>query len=116
MSNREATTTARRIIDAWVSEAREDGKSDVYGSKRKVARYTWDRPLEMLVGEQINYVYARDISSNGLGLVCKFRPRPQEVVHIRSSDAEPWIRCRVAHVTQTVGAYKIGVELRFDVE
>lgn len=112
----QASAAARAVILSWVDEAQSEGKTDAYRSKRALPRHTWDRPLEMLIEDKVEYVYARDINSKGVGLVCKTRLQPQGVVHIRSNDAEPWVRCRVVHVTQTVGAYKVGVELRFELD
>jgi hypothetical protein len=105
---------ARSVIAKWLSDAQSAGASDVYESKRHHMRFTWDRPLELMAHEQLHYVYSRDISDAGIGLLCKFHLDAGEVVYVRSSEEDPWVRCRVAHATPTIGAYKVGVELIFD--
>jgi hypothetical protein len=72
--------------------------------------------MELLVDEHIHYVYSRDISEAGIGLLCKFRMVAGDVAYVRGEEGEPWIRCRVAHATPTVGAFKVGAELVFDLE
>jgi hypothetical protein len=108
------TTDARRIVQSWLNEARCFGEKDSYEAKRGHPRYTWNRTMELQVDRTMVYVRSRDICETGIGLVCRCVFPEGVPVHIRRNEGDPWVPARVAHVTQTLGAYKVGVELRFE--
>ncbi|HRX85361.1 MAG TPA: PilZ domain-containing protein [Phycisphaerae bacterium] len=108
------TLSPRQVVQQWLDSAMREGQLDAYEAKRSAARCSWQYPLELLVGDELVYVQCRDICAGGIGLVCKRNLTPDEPVYIRRSENEPWVKCRVAHVTRSIGAFKIGVELTFD--
>jgi hypothetical protein len=110
------TLTPRQVIQNWLDAATCNGQLDNYEAKRQEARCSWQQPLELRIGDEIAYVQCRDICAGGIGLVAKRPLRLDQEVFVRSGEDEPWIKCRVAHVTRTVGAFKVGVELTFDLD
>lgn len=110
------TLSPRQTVQHWLDSALREGQLDAYEAKRSAARCTWPHPLELRIGEEILYVQCRDICEGGVGLVCKRNLKHDQSVYIRRSDAEPWVKCRVAHVTGSIGSFKVGVELSFDFE
>jgi hypothetical protein len=56
-------------------------------------------------------VNSYDISSLGAGIIIRHALQTGDVVQLRRDPHEPWIPLRVAHVTQTVGGYRIGLRL-----
>jgi hypothetical protein len=108
------TAQARETILNWMKEARFFGEKDEDVTKRANPRYTWKRPMELLVDDRIFYVYSRDISEDGIGLTCRRRLGEGAQVRVRRDSNDSWVPARVAHCTDTVGAFKVGVELTFD--
>jgi hypothetical protein len=108
------TSDARRIVQSWLKEARCFGERDSYEAKRGHPRYTWNRTMELQVEDTMVYVRSRDICETGIGLVCRGVFKEGAAVRIRRNEDDPWVPARVAHVTQTLGAYKVGVELQFE--
>jgi hypothetical protein len=108
------TPDVREIVENWLEEARLFGEPDNHDIKRSCRRYAWHRPMELRAGKRIYYVYSRDISEEGIGLVCRDRLTDATQVELRRDENDPWVPARVAHCTQTVGAYKVGIELTFE--
>ena len=108
------TAQARETTLNWMKEARLFGEKDEDVTKRANPRYTWKRPIELLVDDRIFYVYSRDISEDGIGLTCRHRLGEGTYVRVRRDSNDSWVPARVAHCTDTVGAFKVGVELMFD--
>ena len=108
------TLNPRQVVDLWLDSAHAVGQLDTYEAKRRDARCSWRQPMELRIGDEINYVQCRDISAGGIGLTSKCVLERDQEVHIRRGEHEPWIRCHVTHVTRTIGAFKVGVELVFD--
>ena len=108
------TAQFREVVANWLEEARVFGELDPQGYKRAHPRYAWNRPMELLMDGKTQYVYSRDISESGIGLVCRHRLHEGMHVGIRRDANDPWIPTSVAHCTQTVGAFKIGAELVFE--
>jgi len=107
-------SASRDIVRQWLETAEQGGQLDSYEAKRGEVRCSWPQPLELLVDGEVVYVQARDVSEKGIGLVAKRDLQLDESVQVRRGPSEPWVKCRVAHVTRTIGAFKIGVELSFD--
>jgi hypothetical protein len=108
------TLTPAQVVQDWVESAQTSGQEDSYEAKRDQARCSWPQPLELLVDGEVVYVRARDICGKGTGLITKRNLNVDEEVFVRRDASEPWIKCRVTHVTKTIGSYKIGAELLFD--
>jgi len=108
------TASPRQVVQHWLDTAVRDGHIDSYEAKRTAARCSWHQPMELRIGDETTYVQCRDVSPNGVGLVARRNLDLDQQVFIRQGDHEPWVKCRVAHVTRSVGAYKVGVELAFD--
>lgn len=106
---------ARSAVRRWLEIAMSEGEKDPYGSKRGHPRYVWYRTVELLVDGVVLYARSRDICETGIGLVCKKRLQEHQKVYVRCDDGDPWVPGRVAQVTQSVGAFKAGVELTFEV-
>lgn len=113
-----ATTDMDRVretVQAWITEAQEcDSDQDAYGSRRDNIRTDWYCQMELLVGDQIVYANARNISGTGIGLICKKPLDAYQEIFVRRDENDPWVPCRVRHVTETIGAAKVGVELSFE--
>jgi hypothetical protein len=107
-------TSPREIVREWLETAEQSGQLDSYEAKRGETRCSWPQPLELLVDGEVVYVQARDVSEGGIGLVAKRDLHLDQHVQVRRGPSEPWVKCRVAHVTRTIGAFKVGVELTFD--
>ena len=106
-------TEAIDIVRQWVREAQLVGDGDCFAGKRGQPRYPWQRPMELLIGGEVLYVQSRDISIDGLGLFCRRNLPQHDIVQIRRDENDPWVPARVAHVTQTVGGSKVGLDLDF---
>ena len=115
MSERD-TMSPRQVVDGWIEDAASQGEFDTYNAKRNQARCSWHQPMELLIDNEIVYVQCRDISNTGVGLVTKRNLNMDQTVHVRRDERDPWIQCRVAHVTRSVGAFRIGTELAFDID
>jgi len=105
----------RTTVGEWLEIAMCEGEEDVYEGKRRDTRYTWNCQMELLVDDEILYVVSRDISQAGIGLVSKKRLCLNALVHIRHQETDPWVPAYVTHVTDTIGAQKVGIELSFDI-
>jgi hypothetical protein len=92
-----------------------EGEKDPYRSKRGHPRYVWHRTVELLVDSAVVYGRSRDICEAGIGLVCKKRLQEHQRVYIRCDENDPWVPTRVAQVTQSIGEFKAGMELTFEV-
>jgi len=110
------TLSPREVVDRWIEDAEGIGEVDTYEAKRQQARCSWQQPMELLVDNEIVYVQCRDICPSGVGLVGKRNLNLDQIVHVRRDESDPWVRCRVAHVTRTIGAFRIGIELAFEFE
>lgn len=110
------TADPSTIIQQWLEEARASGEADAYDAKRAQRRYAWYQPLELKVGDRIYYINSRDINEEAVGVTCRHELRVGDIVYLRRDASEPWVRSRVKHVTQTVGSYKAGIQLFFDIE
>jgi len=108
--------SARQAIINWLEEAKFFGVYDPHVIKRTQVRFEWTRPMEMMVDGKMHYIYSRDINEEGIGLTCRERLHDHSRVHIRRDSNDPWVPARVAHCTQTVGAFKIGIQLVFDLD
>ena len=105
---------ARQIVETWLEDARDMGQEEVRPSKRGDRRFLWNQTMELLIDQKVHYVQGRDVCERGVGLVCRVDFPIDGSVHLRRDEQDPWVRCRVAHVTPTIGAYRTGVELLFD--
>lgn len=108
------TLSPQETVRSWLESAEEGGQLDSYEAKRGQVRCSWPQPLEMLIDGELVYVQSRDICEGGIGLVAKRELSLDQKVQVRRGPSEPWVNCRVAHVTRTIGAFKVGVELAFD--
>ncbi len=108
------TSEVREVVANWLQEAKLFGEPSSHDIKRSRRRYAWHRPMELRAGKRICYVYSRDISEDGIGVVCRNRLGETTRVELRRDENDPWVPARVAHCTQTVGAYKVGIELSFE--
>lgn len=106
---------SREVIVNWLEEAKFFGQKDPHAVRRADPRYTWTRPMELMVDGTIHYVYTRDVSRDGVGLTCRERLDDESRVQLRRDSNDPWVPARVVHCTQTVGAFKIGIDLAFEV-
>lgn len=111
---RVSTSEVREVVANWLQEAKMFGEVDTRDIKRSRRRYSWRRPMELRAGKRMHYIYSRDISEDGIGVVCRSRLGEATQVELRRDENDPWVPARVAHCTQTVGAYKVGIELAFD--
>ncbi len=109
-----AVVDARAVVRQWLNEAMQCGSLDAYQAKRRSLRVRWDRPLELQIDGELIYVHARDVSEAGVGLCIRRRLARNQQVLVRRQEGQPWIPCRVVHVTPSVGSLKMGVELEFD--
>ncbi|MCP4590462.1 MAG: PilZ domain-containing protein [bacterium] len=109
-----ATADARALVAEWLEAAKACGEADSYPGKRRHVRWVWDQPLQIQTAEGVHYVRSRDVSETGIGLVCRLDLPSRMAVRIRRDESEPWVRARVTHSTQTVGAFKTGVDLTFE--
>lgn len=105
---------ARETVEEWLAEARSGPRQEPQPTKRTEPRYPWNEPMELMDGEHVHYVHCRDISTRGAAVLCRIALDDAARVYLRRDERDPWIRCRVAHCTPTVGAYRVGVELHFD--
>lgn len=113
-----ATTDMDRVretVQSWMDAALEGGaEQDTYGSRRDNLRTDWYCQMEVLVGDEIIYANARNISGTGIGLILKKPLDAYQEIFVRRDENDPWVPCRVRHVTETIGAAKVGVELSFE--
>lgn len=110
----EDVTESQRTVAEWLACAKSTQRAEPQPSKRSEVRYPWNMPMEMLASEHVHYVHCRDISSRGIGLICRIALCVDQRVYLRRDEQDPWVPCRVAHCTETVGANRVGVELHFD--
>jgi hypothetical protein len=107
----------RETVQSWIDMAVQAGsEQDTYNSRRGNLRTDWYYPLELLVGDKVYYANARDISETGIGLVCRQSLDVETDIFVRRDENDPWVPCRVRHVTETIGASKVGVEVSFELE
>jgi hypothetical protein len=67
--------------------------------------------LELRVDSEILHAGGCDISSDGVGVLCRRKFTAGQVVALRRDPDEPWVPMRVAHCTQTVGGYRSGLRM-----
>ena len=106
---------ARETIRKWneLAEAAQGKSPDEF--RRDQPRTDWVVPMELNVEGDVLYVRSRDISAEGLGLICRAKFSEGKLVQVRQDQSEPWVPARVVHVTQTIGGHKVGVTLKFEV-
>ncbi|HRX84980.1 MAG TPA: PilZ domain-containing protein [Phycisphaerae bacterium] len=104
----------RFTVDGWLAEARSFPRAEPEPTKRAEMRYPWNVPMELMDGQHVHYVHCRDISAQGAGVLCRMLLPDNARVYLRRDERDPWVRCRVAHCTPTVGSYRVGIELLFD--
>lgn len=75
----------------------------------------WERAIQLRHKDKVCPASIRDVSPSGIGLTCRLRLKQGDAVFLRELESDPWISCRVAHCTATIGTFKIGVAPTFDV-
>jgi hypothetical protein len=104
------------VVAAWLAEAGAAGGADCYAGKRNERRFPWTTQMELRAGGRVHYVNTTDISPEGIGVMTRIAMAEGETVWLRRGSADPWIKARVAHNTQTVGKYRVGMALHLDFE
>ncbi|MCP4250134.1 MAG: PilZ domain-containing protein [bacterium] len=107
------------LVDDWLQQARQTGRTDAYAGKRRYPRTTWDAALEVHVPKSAgrtvtHYASARDISEGGIGLQWRRAVPDCTVVRICPAGELKGVSAMVMHCTQTLNGYIIGLEFRFD--
>lgn len=103
----------KSVVAEWIKEAAVIGHSDVYEAKRTNKRFEWHQQMELLVDGETQYVSCRDIGTGGIGISTRARLKEHSTVMIRRDSRDPWIPCRVAHCTQSIGKNAVGLQLDF---
>jgi len=103
----------KSVVAEWIKEAAIIGQSDVYEAKRTNKRFEWQQQMELLVDGEMTYVNCRDIGTGGIGITTRARLKEHGTVMIRRDSRDPWIPCRVAHCTQSIGKNSVGLQLDF---
>ncbi len=104
----------KAVVAEWISEAAATGHSDAYDAKRANKRYEWYQQMELLIDGETSYVTCRDIGTGGIGVGLRSKISERSNVSIRRDSRDPWIPCRVAHCTQSIGKSSVGLQLDFD--
>ncbi len=107
------TVDIKSVIAEWICEAAADGHSDAYDAKRSNTRYEWYQQMELLVDGDVSYVTCRDIGTGGIGVSTRSKLSEYSNVMIRRDSRDPWIPCKVAHCTQSIGKSSVGLQLDF---
>ncbi len=115
------TKLTRQALERAVEAMLAQGTGDRWLARRSKPRCPVDTQVEVLTTddegqERRVYAYCRDLSSIGIGIRAREPlPHPSQVtVHFALPDGMYAARARVAHCTQTVGGFKIGLEFLFD--
>ncbi|GJM24152.1 MAG: hypothetical protein DHS20C16_05670 [Phycisphaerae bacterium] len=103
----------KSVVAEWINEAAVIGQSDAYDAKRSNKRFEWYQQMEMLVDGETTYINCRDIGTGGIGVSTRIKLREHSSVMIRRDSRDPWIPCRVAHCTQSIGKSSVGLQLDF---
>ena len=119
MSTR-ANESQEKALARLVAESRERGEGDAYAGKRRCARWATYTPLEVTEFCATPPAFGspailHNVSDSGVAFWAKRELALGDKVYIREHDPdEPreWIAATVAHCTQGVGRFLIGV--RFD--
>lgn len=101
------------VVAEWINEAALIGQSDAYDAKRANKRFEWHQQMEMLVDGATSYITCRDIGTGGIGVSTRIKLHEHSTVMIRRDSRDPWIPCRVAHCTQSIGKNSVGLQLDF---
>ncbi len=99
------------IVKTWLKELRQGGdvEMDKYFGKRTEPRwFVWGESLEVFVDDETVLARGENLSTTGLGFVCKRLLPRGEIVQVRRVDDDYWVPVRVQHSTQTIGSYKVG--------
>jgi hypothetical protein len=102
------------VLRRWLLVARTQAPIDVYTGVREQHRYPWNRSMELKIGNRIVRVLGRDISLNGIGLVCREQLKMGDHVALRYHPMEAWVPGMVAHVTPAAGPSRVGIQVTFD--
>ncbi|MCB9850920.1 MAG: PilZ domain-containing protein [Phycisphaerales bacterium] len=101
-------------VSLWLEAARGECRIEPRPSKRSTMRYAWNGPMEMKDRENVHYVHCYDIGAGGLGIISRRAVVPEATVLLRHSTNDPWVACSVAHCTETVGKFRIGMKVKLD--
>ncbi len=110
---------AQQTIDRWLAEARLYADLDANLRRRRHSRFRCTQDYVIRCGAGCSFpdleVKGLNISQLGLGVLSR-QPIPcaYEVwIHdVEQSPDEPWLTASVIHCTQTLGGYKVGLQLR----
>jgi len=105
-------------VRRWLQLAPASAVYNPHTIRRSCLRREWPIPFELIVrnrfGKEMTVIAtARDLSERGVMLFCRLPQRNYETLLLRpdpSNGEFRWVKGRVAHCTQSVGLYKIGVE------
>jgi hypothetical protein len=105
----------KAVIADWLGQARKEGQEDTFAGKRRWPRVTWQVPvvLEINTGRgrtQTCYATSRDVSEGGLGLRTRQRVPVMALVRVTAGDDDRSVLGRVAHCTDTLGGFLVGIE------
>ena len=84
--------------------------------KRAVARRQVQIPLDLEVDGKVWHVIAetRDVTPTSMGLVTSLELPERKRIRVRRDENSPWCEAAVVHCVCTVGAYKVGLEMKED--
>jgi len=84
--------------------------------KRSCARRQIDIPIEIELDGKIcrDIAATRDVTPTSMGILCKLELPERKRIRVRRDESSPWSEAVVVHCADTVGAYKIGLEMISD--
>ncbi len=107
----EVEVDVQAVVDGWLEELRASGgmELDAYFGKRKEPRFhVWCEALELRVDDEIIVARGENLTSHGVGFVCKQSLSQSAELEMRRVGERAWVPIRVRHCTQTIGSFKIG--------
>lgn len=105
----------QRIIQRWLTDARRNGKKDVYTGKRRHPRFSWTVNVAVEImdgGSALRPLFAttRDVSVGGVGLKVRQRIAAGTLVRIVRSDIDEHVYAKVQYCGEALGGFLVGVE------
>ncbi len=107
--------TREKVIE-WLGDFLDAETTPYLGKRDEPRFYPWSAALELKCDGRVVVARGTNVSSSGVGFVCKLEIPPRSIVEIRCIDDEEdlWIPIRIQHSTQSVGSFKVGAKFLFD--
>ncbi len=95
-------------LAAQLFERSEDAPQDEW--RRSDARRELWELVDIEVERRVIKASARNVSPDSLGVICKKRIAIYANVRVRLASGGEWSDAQVAHCTETVGGFKVGLK------